>query len=118
MMLTGFHFESDTELFIVQMQDLPVILILIAVVVAAEVFLARRDEWRMGLALPRGLLAWNVVRCIVRAVRYSPQPDGLFLALAVENIPTLILLAIYVLCRLLRRRSLIRQMDKTRIDDL
>ena len=117
-MLTGFHFEPEMELFIIQMQDVPVILALIAAAVAAEVFLARRDDWRPGLALPGGLLVWNVVRCVVRAVRYSPRPDGLFLALAVENIPTLILLAVYVLCRLLRRRRLARQMDKIRIDDL
>ena len=117
-MLTGFHFEPDMELFIVQMQDVPVILALMAAAVAAEVFLARRDDWRLGLALPGGLLVWNAVRCAARAVRYSPRPDELFLALAVENIPTLILLAIYVLCRFLRRHRLVRQMDKIRIDDL
>ena len=117
-MLTGFHFEPDMEFFIIQMQDLPVILLLIAAAVAAEVCLARRDDWRLGLALPGGVLVWNVVRCIVRAARYGPRPDELFLALAAENIVTLILLAVYVLCRLLRRRRLARQMDKTRIDDL
>lgn len=117
-MLTGFHFEPDMELFIVQMQDVPVILILIAAAVAAEVFLARKDDWRLGLALPGGFLAWNVVRCAVRAVRYGPRPDELFLAFAVENIPTLILLAVYILCRSIRRHRLVRQMDKTRIDDL
>ena len=117
-MLTGFHFEPDTELFIVQMQDVPAILALMAAAVVAEVLLARRDDWRLGLALPGVLLVWNAVRCIVRAVRYSPRPDELFLALAVENIPTLILLAVYILCRLLRRRKLVRQMDKIRIEDL
>ena len=117
-MLTGFHFEPDMEVFIVQMQDVPVILILMAAAVAAEVFLAQKGDWRLGLALPGGLLVWNVVRCIVRAVRYSPRLDELFLALAVENIPTLILLAVYVLCCFIRRRRLVRQMDKIRIDDL
>ena len=118
MVLTGFHFEPDIVFFIVQMQDVPVILILITAAAAAEVFLALREDWRLGLALPGALLMWNVVRCAVRAVRYSPWPDELFLALAVENIPTLILLAVYVLCRSLQRRRLVRQMDKTRIDDL
>ena len=117
-MLTGFHFEPDMQLFIVQMQDVPVILILIAAAVAAEVFLARKEDWRLGLALPGGLLVSNVIRCVVRAVRYSPWLDELFLALAVENIPMLILLAVYVLCRFVRRRRLVRQMDKIRIDDL
>ena len=117
-MLTGFHFEPDMELFIVQMQEVPVILVLIAAAAAAEVFLARKDDWRLGLALPGGFLVWNVVRCAVRAVRYGPRPDGLFLAFAVENIPTLILLAVYVLCCSVRRRRLVRQMEKIRIDDL
>ena len=118
MMLTGFHFEPGTEFFIVWMQDVPLILALIAAAIAAEVFLARKDDRRLGLALPGVLLVWNAARCAVRAVRYSPRPDELFLALAVENIPTLILLAVYILCRLLRRHRLIRQMDKIRIDDL
>ena len=117
-MLTGFHFEPDMELFVVRMQDVPVILILTCAAVAAEVFLARKDDWRPGLALPGVFLVWNAVRCIVRAVRYSPRLDELFLALAVENIPTLFLLAVYILCRFLRRRRLVRQMDKIRIDDL
>ena len=118
MMLTGFHFEPDMEFFIVWMPDVPVILVLIAAAVAAEVFLARKEDRRLGLALPGVLLVWNAARCAVRAVRYGPRPDELFLALAVENIPTLILLAVYVLCRFLRRRKLIRQMAKMRIDDL
>ena len=118
MMLTGFHFEPDFDLFIVQMRDVPVILILMAAAVAVEVFLAQKEDWRLGLALPGGLLVWNAVQCVVRAVRYSPRMDELFLALAVENIPTLILLAVYVLCRSIRQRRLARQMDKIRIDDL
>ena len=118
MMLTGFHFELDTEFFIVQMQDVPVILILIVAAVVVEVFLAQREDWRLGLALPGLLLVWNIARCAVRAVLYSPRPDELFLALAVENIPTLILLAVYLLCRFGQRRRLVRQMDKIRIDDL
>lgn len=118
MMLTGFHFEPDINFFTVQMQDVPVILALIAAAAAAEVFLAQKEDWRLGLALPGGLLAWNAIHCVVRAVRYSPRPDELFLALAVENLPTLILLTVYVLCRLLRRRRLAWQMGKIRIDDL
>ena len=117
-MLTGFHFEPDVDVFIINMQDVPVILALMAAAVAAEVFLARQEDWRLGLALPGGFLVWNVVRCVARAVLYSPRPDELFLALAVENIPTLILLAVYIPCRFLQRHRLARQMDKIRIDDL
>ena len=118
MMLTGFHFEPGMNLFIIQMQDVPVILLLMAAAVAAEVLLARRDDRRPGLALPGALLAWNVIRCAARAVRYGPRPDELFLALAVENIPTLIFLVVYILCRYIRRHRLARQMNKIRIDDL
>ena len=117
-MHTGFHFEPDIDLFIIDMQDVPVILILLAAAVAAEVFLARKDDWRLGFVLPGVFFVWNVVRCMARAVRDSPRPGELFLALAVENIPTLILLAVYILCRIIRRGRLIRQMDKIRIDDL
>ena len=117
-MLTGFHFEPGMELIIVQMQDVPLILALMAAAIAAEVLLARKENWRLGLVLPGGLLVWNAIRCAVRAVRYSPRLDELFLALAVENIPTLILLAVYIMCRSIRRRRLVRQMDKIRIDDL
>ena len=118
MMLTGFHFEPDVDLFIIEMQETPAILALIAVAVAAEVFLARKEDWWPGLALPGVFLMWNAVRCAVRALRYSPRPDELFLALAVENLPTLIFLAVYILCRLLRRHKLVRQRDKIRIEDL
>lgn len=117
-MFTGFHFEPDAPFFIINMQDVPVLLALMAAAVAAEVLLSRKEDWRLGLALPGGLLVWNVIRCVVRAVRYNPRLEELFLALAVENIPTLILLVVYVLCRFFRKRRLVRQMYKTRIDDL
>lgn len=120
MMLTGFHFEPGMPFFVIHAQDIPVLLVLMVVAVAAEAFMSQKDDWRVGLILPGGFLAWNVIRCVVRAVRYSPGLSGLFIALAAENIPTLILLIVYVLSRffLFRRRRLARQMDKTRIDDL
>ena len=117
-MLTGFHFEPNVPFFSINMQEVPVLLALMAVAAAAEVYLSRKENWRMGLALPVGLLVWNVIRCVVRAVRYNPRLEELFLALAVENIPTFILLVVYVLCRFFRKRELVRQMDKMRIDDL
>ena len=67
-MITGFHFGPDMDFFIVQMRDVPVILILMAAAAAAEALLARKDDRRLGLALPGGLLAWNAVRCIVRII--------------------------------------------------
>ena len=42
----------------------------------------------------------------------------LALAFCVENIPTLLLLAAYGLCRLYRRRKTARQLKKSRIEDL
>ena len=44
-MNTGFHFEEDMDLFIIEMQDMPVILVLMAAAVAVEIFLAVK---RMG----------------------------------------------------------------------
>ena len=44
--------------------------------------------------------------------------QALAVAFAVENIPTLLLLAVYGLCRAGRRWRLRRQVDKSRIEDL
>ena len=51
-MNTGFHFEEDMDLFIMEMQDMPVILALMAAAVAVEIFLAVKKDGRLGLALP------------------------------------------------------------------
>lgn len=123
-MNTGFHFEEDMDLFIMEMQDMPVILALVAAAVAVEIFLAVKKDGRLGLALP-GL--W-LLRCVVQAIVWMVQVSGyssvaamggtLAVAFLVENIPALLLLAVYGLCRLCKRWKTVQQVKKTRIQDL
>lgn len=123
-MNTGFHFEEDMDLFIMEMQDMPVILALMAAAVAVEIFLALKKDRRLGLALP-GL--W-LLRCVVQVIVWMVQVSGyssvaamggtLAVAFLVENIPTLLLLAVYGLCRLCKRWKTVQQVKKTRIQDL
>lgn len=123
-MNTGFHFEEDMDLFIVEMQDMPVILALMAAAVAVEIFLAVKKDGRLGLTLP-GL--W-LLRCVVQLVVWVIQVSGyssvsamggtLAVAFLVENIPALLLLAVYGLCRLCKRWKTVQQLKKTRIQDL
>lgn len=123
-MNTGFHFKEDMDLFIVEMQDMPVILALMAAAVAVEIFLAVKKDGRLGLALP-GL--W-LLRCVVQVIVWMVQVSGyssvaamggtLAVAFLVENIPTLLLLAVYGLCRLCKRWKTVQQVKKTRIQDL
>ena len=123
-MNTGFHFEEDMDLFIMEMQDMPVILALMVAAVAVEIFLAVKKDGRLGLALP-GL--W-LLRCVVQAIVWMVQVSGyssvaamggtLAVAFLVENIPALLLLAVYGLCRLCKRWKTVQQVKKTRIQDL
>ena len=123
-MNTGFHFEEDMDLFIMEMQDMPVILALMAAAVAVEIFLAVKKDGRLGLALPGLWLIWRAAVLVVRAVtlsaegRLAEHTGLLFLALLVENIPTLLLLLAYGACRLGKRWKTIGQLKKTRIQDL
>lgn len=117
-MNTGFHFEPEAPRFAVDMREFVVLLALLAAAVAVEIFLARKEDWRIGLPLPAAMLAWWLIQFVVRLVRWHPRMDELFLALAVENIPTLILLAVYALGRFLRRRRTARQLKRTRIEDI
>lgn len=123
-MNTGFHFEEGVDLFMVDMRDAPVILALMAAAIAAEVFLALKKDGRLGLVLPGLWLLKSVVQLMIRVVQVSGYSSvssmwgALGLALLVDNIPTLLLLAAYGLCRVCERRRIKRQMDKTRIEDL
>lgn len=123
---TGFHFEEGMPLFTMNGPDIPVILVLMAAALAAEVFLALKRDGRLGLILPGLWLVYTLVRLVIRAV-YLAQTGGgwlanpweaLAIAFAVENIPTLLLLAAYGLCRLGKGWRTRRQVDKTRIEDL
>ena len=123
-MNTGFHFEEGWDLFTLDMSDAPVILILLAAAIAAEVFLALKKDGRLGLILPGLWLLQSVVKLVVwmmQVSRYSSvsaRGGELRLAVLVENMPTLLLLAVYGLCRLCKRWKTVQQLKKTRIEDL
>ena len=123
-MTTGFHFEEDWNLFTFDASDAPMILILLIAAIAAEVFLALKKDGRLGLFLPGLWLLRSVVMLIVwmlQVSRYSSisaRGGDLCLAVLVENIPTLLLLAVYGLCRLCKRWKTVQQLKKTRIEDL
>lgn len=121
---TGFHFEEGMPLLTVEGPDIPVILILMAAAIVVETFLAQKKDMWVGLILPGLWLLQTLVRLIVRMIQVSSYSSvfamgkALVLAFAVENIPTLILLAVYGLCRLSKGWRARRQLDKTRIEDL
>lgn len=121
---SGFHFEEGEALVTINGQDIPVFLAVLAAALALEVFLSLKKDWRPGLALPGLCLIWRVGVLIVRAATLSAEgrlPDyagRLFLALLVENFPTLLLLLVYGACRLCKRRKTAGQLKKIRIQDL
>ena len=117
-MQTGFHFDGEEELIQVVMGEAPILLLMMAAALALEVFLALKKDGRLGL-LPPGL--W-LLKCVAQLAVWMSQVSGyssvaemggmLALAFCVENIPTLLLLAAYGLCRLYRRRKTARQLKK------
>ena len=123
-MQTGFHFDGEGDLIQVVMGEAPILLLMMAAALALEVFLALKKDGRLGL-LPPGL--W-LLKCVAQLAVWMSQVSGyssvaemggmLALAFFVVNIPTLLLLAAYGLCRLYRRRKTARQLKKTRIEDL
>lgn len=127
-MNTGFHFfEEDAPLFVFEAQELPLIAALALAAIALELFLAFKKDGRLGLVLPGLWLLRSVVRLIVRAVQLvlmgsslslPPMGGALLIALLVENILTLMLLAVYGLCRLCKRWKTVQQLKKSRIQDL
>ena len=92
-----------------------------------EIFLMVKKGGRLGLALPGLALLCSVVRLMIRVVQVilvrgsvslPPMGGALAVAFLVENIPTLLLLAVYGLCRLCKRWKTVQQLKKTRIQDL
>lgn len=127
---TGFHFEEGIFLFTIEGPDIPVILLLMAAAIAAEVFLALNKDRRLGLILPGLRLLQTLVRLVIQAVQVSQATreigsvwltnpgQALALAFTVENIPTLLLLITYALCRVCKRWRTRQQLERTRIEDL
>ena len=121
---TGFHFEKDALFVEIMGWDIPVILALMAAAIALEIFLALKKDGRLGLVLPGLWLLRTVVQLIMWMLvvsAYGPvssRAGDLCTAFFIINIPTLILLAVYCLCRLCKRWKTVRQLEKTRIADL
>ena len=70
------------------------------------------------------MLLRSVVKLIVWMIQVSAYSSvsamggELCMAVLVENVPTLLLLAVYGLCRLCKRWKTVQQLKKSRIQDL
>lgn len=85
--------------------------------VLLEIFLARRESKWPGLVLPVLTLLYSLaMACNVAAIGDSFPWGALLGTLVVGNIPTVVLLAIYVACREKQRKR--SELDKMEIDDL
>lgn len=112
--------------FSVNLVEIPWFLLGFAGIIALQIVLSRREKRWPGLVLPALWLLWTLavtVPQMVLLVKDGCQwswvvPELGLPVLAMENIPNLLLLAIYADCHLLRRRRERRQLKKTRIDDL
>lgn len=112
--------------FSLNLVDIPWFLLGFAGIIALQIVLSRREKWWPGLVLPALWLLWTLAVTVPQMVllirdscRWSQAVKELGLpALAMENVPGIILLAVYAACHLLRRRRERRQLKKTRIDDL
>lgn len=121
---SGFHFEEGEALVTINGPDIPVFLAVMAAALALEIFLSLKKDGRLGLVLPGLWLIWRVGVLLSRVAmlsaegRLSNYTGRLFLALLVENLPTLLLLLACGACRLGKRWKTIGQLKKTRIQDL
>lgn len=115
--------------FTVNFQDLPLVLAVGTVLMIAQVFMSRRRKRWPGLILPGVWFLGTLAGLIAQAAqawgagwsRMGGLVGPMAAALAIENIPALILLAVFAACRLLRRRkrqNMQRQLRKTRIEDM
>ncbi|WP_297980738.1 hypothetical protein [uncultured Oscillibacter sp.] len=112
--------------FSINLVDLPWFLLGFAGIIALQIALSRRERWWPGLILPAAWLLWTLAVTIPQMVSFIRDGDRWFRvavelglpALAMENVPNLILLAVYAVCHRLRWRRERRQLKKTQIDDL
>lgn len=110
----------------INLVDIPWLLLGFAGLLALQIALSRREDRWPGLVLPALWLLWTLAVTIPQMAllvkdgsRWSWVVPELGLpTLAMENVPGLLLLAIYALCHVLRRRRERHQLKKTRIDDL
>lgn len=101
-----------------------IFMLLVVGIVWLQIYLSKRESRWPGLIIPAIQLIMSIL-ATVGAVVYSVMPletTGVDLALQavltflVSNIPTLISLAIYFVCREKRRRA--KQIEKMNIQDL
>ena len=102
--------------------SLPALLAAAALCVALEVWLARGERWWPGLILPGAACLWALIEaaCFFAGLRQR-LAGALGFALLVllrDIVPAAVLLAVYALCRELRRRKRLRERDKMQIDDI
>lgn len=102
-------------------------LVLLAAVIVLQVFLSRRKAWWPGLVLPALEVIYSIF-AIASAIAgyYEVYGKGVpvtaslicdtFLAFVQCNIFTLVLLAVYFLCRRSQKHK--KQLDKMNIQDL
>lgn len=103
------------------------VVLLLAAVIVLQVFLSRRKAWWPGLVLPAIEVAYSIFAIVSAIVGYYevygkgvPVTASLirdtFLAFVQCNILTLVLLAVYFVCRHGQKRK--KQLDKMNIQDL
>lgn len=104
-----------------------ILLLLVAAVIALQVFLSRRKAWWPGLVLPALEVIYSIFAIVSAIAGYyeaygqsAPVTASLicdtFLAFLQCNIFTLVLLAVYFFCR--RGQKHKKQLDKMNIQDL
>lgn len=104
-----------------------ILLLLMAAVIALQVFLSRRKAWWPGLVLPAIEVAYSIFAIASAIAGYyevygkevpvtASLISDIFLAFVQCNIFTLVLLAVYFVCRRGQKRK--KQLDKMNIQDL
>lgn len=86
--------------------------------VSLQFYLARRESWFLGLILPAITLLWSVllVLNIVQTGLFWETLVMMGMIFVIANIPTIVLLIIYFVCRERVRKK--KQLDKMNIQDL
>lgn len=86
--------------------------------IVLEIFLARSEKPWPGLIPPAFTFLWTLISClnVAAAGDFLELLGALFVTLVFMNLPTLILLAVYFVCR--ERRKKKKLLDKMNIQDL
>lgn len=94
------------------------LLLFVAGAVSLQFYLARRESWFLGLILPAITLLWSVllVLNIVQTGLFWETLVMMGMIFVIANIPTIVLLIIYFVCRERVRKK--KQLDKMNIQDL